>query len=143
MGTSKLTVADRKRLAALLGLSEQYLYQCLRGLRDMNPTEARRCEDESKGELMRWDLCQKSWRGIWPELTRRRDAPVENALSSDQAVESSAAPPSVTEPAHAPGVNDRRHDRREITRRKAERRGPDRRVGDRSKRTGPTEGGEG
>lgn len=38
-------------------------------------------------------------------------------------------PPAPPEPAHAPGINDRRQDRRATTRRKAERRGPDRREG--------------
>jgi DNA-binding transcriptional regulator YdaS (Cro superfamily) len=81
MNPSKLTVAERKRWAEALGISEQYLYQCLRGLRDMNPIEARRCERESNGKLKRWDLCQKTWRGIWPELIGKKGAPAAAACA--------------------------------------------------------------
>jgi len=34
----------------------------------MGPIEARRVETESDGVLTRKMLCQKTWRGIWPEL---------------------------------------------------------------------------
>lgn len=69
MSTS-ITPEKRRELAAQHGLHEQYLYQCLTGRRDMNPAEARRIEDESKGELTRQMLCQKTWLGIWPELAK-------------------------------------------------------------------------
>lgn len=65
---NQLTPDDRKRLAALTGIDEQYLYQCLTGRRDMNPERARWAEDETKGELTRQMLCQKTFAGIWPEL---------------------------------------------------------------------------
>lgn len=65
---NQLTPDDRKRLAALTGIDEQYLYQCLTGRRDMNPERARRAEVETKGELTRQMLCQKTYAGIWPEL---------------------------------------------------------------------------
>jgi len=68
---NQLNPDDRKRLAALTGIDEQYLYQCLTGRRDMNPERARRAEVETKGELTRQMLCQKTYAGIWPEL----DAP--------------------------------------------------------------------
>ena len=68
MSTS-LTPTERRELAEKLGLNEQYLWQCLAGKRDMNPTTARRLEVETAGRLRRQDLCQKTWRGIWPELT--------------------------------------------------------------------------
>jgi DNA-binding transcriptional regulator YdaS (Cro superfamily) len=69
MSTETHISPDRRRqLAELVGAHEQYLYQCLTGRRDMNPTEARRIETETGGELTRQMLCQKTWQGIWPEL---------------------------------------------------------------------------
>lgn len=65
---TNLTATERKTLAEQLKLNEQYLYQCLTGRRDMKPGEARRVETESGGRLRRQDLCQGSWREIWPEL---------------------------------------------------------------------------
>jgi len=65
---NEITPEKRKMLAEKLQLSEQYLYQCLTGRRDMGPIEARRVETESDGVLTRKMLCQKTWRGIWPEL---------------------------------------------------------------------------
>lgn len=62
------TPERRRVLAQKLGKSDAYLYQCLSGLRDMNPAEARRLEEESGGELTRRLLCQKRWHLIWPEL---------------------------------------------------------------------------
>lgn len=66
--SNEITPEKRKHLAEKLGMNEQYLYQCLTGRRDMGPIEARRIERESDGELTRQMLCQKTWRGIWPEL---------------------------------------------------------------------------
>lgn len=66
--TKQMTPERRRELAALAGVHEQYLYQCLTGRRDMNPAEARRIEDETHGEITRQMLCQKTWTGIWPEL---------------------------------------------------------------------------
>ena len=63
-----ITPERRRKLAADIGVHEQYLYQCLTGRRDMNPAEARRAEDVTEGELTRKALCQRTWRGIWPEL---------------------------------------------------------------------------
>lgn len=53
----------------------------------MNPSEARRVEDATQGELMRWHLCSTTWRGIWPELAERPGAPVqiERRAGDDQA----------------------------------------------------------
>lgn len=64
----KLSPTQRKEVAASVKVHEQYLYQCLTGRRDMNPTEARRIEDETNGLVTRKMVCQKTWRGIWPEL---------------------------------------------------------------------------
>lgn len=68
--STQITTARRRELAEKHRLSEQYLYQCLTGRRDMNPAEARRVEQESNGVLSRQMLCQKTWIGIWPELAR-------------------------------------------------------------------------
>jgi DNA-binding transcriptional regulator YdaS (Cro superfamily) len=64
----QFTPDDRKRIAALTGIDEQYLYQCLTGRRDMNPIRARKAEIDSKGEVTRQMLCQKSYAGIWAGL---------------------------------------------------------------------------
>lgn len=67
--STQLTPEQRRDVAAKVGVHEQYLYQCLTGRRDMNPAEARRVEHESDGLITRKMLCQKTWAGIWPELT--------------------------------------------------------------------------
>ena len=71
---TNITAAERKVLAKKHGLNEQYLYQCLTGRRDMKPQEARRVEAESGGRLKRQELCQNSWREIWPELVEDQAA---------------------------------------------------------------------
>lgn len=63
-----ITLDRRRELADKHAVSEQYLYQCLTGRRDMNPAEARRIETESCGELTRQMLCQRTYAQIWPEL---------------------------------------------------------------------------
>lgn len=65
----------RRQLALQTGKSDAYLYQCLAGLRDMNPAEARRLEEVTAGELNRRMLCQKSWAAIWPELVQPDSPP--------------------------------------------------------------------
>ena len=70
----QITPKRRRELAEKHGVSDPYLYQCLSGRRDMNPAEARRLEEESRKELRREWLCQKTWPGIWPELARTRKA---------------------------------------------------------------------
>jgi len=69
---TKFTPDDRRRIAALTGVDEQYLYQCLTGRRDMNPAQARKVEEVTDGEVTRQMLCQKTYAGIWPELAKRR-----------------------------------------------------------------------
>lgn len=71
----QLTPSERREWAEKLAINEQYLYQCLTGRRDMNPTEARRIEDESQGAITRQMLCQKTWEGIWPDLKQAKRAP--------------------------------------------------------------------
>ncbi|AVQ81685.1 hypothetical protein [Variovorax sp. PMC12] len=70
----QFTPDERKRLSAMTGIDEQYLYQCLTGRRDMNPTAAVKAEKDSKGELTRQQLCQKTYAGIWPELAEAKAA---------------------------------------------------------------------
>lgn len=78
----EITTSERKALATKFDLDEQYLYQCLTGRRDMKPADARKLEDDSEGVLTRQMLCQKTWRGIWPELIGIEDAPeVPQALA--------------------------------------------------------------
>lgn len=72
--SNEITPEKRKLLAGKLKISEQYLYQCLTGRRDMGPVEARRVEKESDGVLTRQMLCQKTWMGIWPELAEKAAA---------------------------------------------------------------------
>lgn len=74
-----ITAQERKNIAALAGVHEQYLYQCLTGRRDMNPGEARRVEDLTNKVVRREMLCQKTWQAIWPELAARADAPTAKA----------------------------------------------------------------
>lgn len=69
-----ITPSDRKRLAILAGVNEQYLYQCLTGRRDMSPAEAARIERVTKSELTRRDLCRNTYRDIWPELVAKAAA---------------------------------------------------------------------
>ena len=88
--STEITAERRRQLAAATGTNEQYLYQCLTGRRDMNPGEARRLETATAGELHRWNLCQKTWHRIWPELVDTEGAPpaptVEPAASEAKAV---------------------------------------------------------
>lgn len=70
----KFTPEQRRILAAQIGVNPAYLYQCLAGLRDMNPGAARRAETITGGQLRRRDLCQKTWAQIWPELAEQAAA---------------------------------------------------------------------
>jgi DNA-binding transcriptional regulator YdaS (Cro superfamily) len=67
--TTQITPFERQRLAKKVGISEQYLYQCLTGRREMSAYEAVRVEQASEGILSRKMLCQDSWKDIWPELS--------------------------------------------------------------------------
>lgn len=70
-----MTAAERQAIAADLGISEQYLYQCLTGRKHMKPEEAVRLELESAGAIQRWHVRTSDWHLIWPELRSRPDAP--------------------------------------------------------------------
>jgi len=71
----RFDVHARRRLAGMIGVSEQYLYQCLRGDRSMECADAMQAELKTKRELRRWDVRTKDWHLIWPELLKRADHP--------------------------------------------------------------------
>lgn len=64
----QITSERRKQLSQKHGVNDQYLYQCLTGRRDISPAIAMRLELETKGELKRQMLCQKTYSSIWPNL---------------------------------------------------------------------------
>ena len=68
--TLQVTAQRRREIATQVGVHEQYLYQCLTGRRDMSVPEACRIERETKGEITRRMLCQKTWEANWPELAK-------------------------------------------------------------------------
>lgn len=72
---SELTPAERRQVAAATGISADYLWQCLTGRRAMDAAEARRIETETFGKVKRWQVRQKDWHLIWPELVGVEGAP--------------------------------------------------------------------
>ena len=68
MNIPHITPEERRELAEKVGLSEQYIYQCLTGRREMSAWQAVWVEQESGGKITRKMLCQGSWQAIWPEL---------------------------------------------------------------------------
>lgn len=76
---------DRIALAEKVGISEQYLYQCLTGRKQMKPEEAVRVEIESERAVRRWHLRPDDWHRIWPELIGAEGAPPVPAPDSERA----------------------------------------------------------
>ena len=76
-----LTAKERAELADLVSISDQYLYQCITGRRDMDATEAARVERVSGGRLRRWHL-RRDWADTWPELVGAFGAPQPMAKSA-------------------------------------------------------------
>lgn len=76
MSTQPDTMPPKVRadMAALASISEQYLYQCLTGRRDMDATEAVRVEKATGFRVRRWQL-RKDWYLTWPELIGTEGAP--------------------------------------------------------------------
>ena len=66
---------ERRELATLLGVDEQYLYQCFTGRNAMRPKEAVRAEVRTGGRVRRWHVRVKDWHQIWPELIGTPGAP--------------------------------------------------------------------
>lgn len=81
---STLTATERIVVAQELEMSEQYLYQCLSGRRAMDPAQAVRIERHLEGRVRRWQLRQRDWHLIWPELIGADGAP---AIPTTQAQE--------------------------------------------------------
>jgi DNA-binding transcriptional regulator YdaS (Cro superfamily) len=85
-----ISATERKQLADQLGLNEQYLYQCLTGRREMDHTVAMNAEIETGGVLKRQMLCQKTFKGVWPDLPElgknyvARRAPVASKPKADR-----------------------------------------------------------
>jgi hypothetical protein len=69
-----ISTDERKRIAALAGINEQYLYQCLTQRADMEPAKAVDVERLSKKLIRRWHL-RRDWPRVWPELKRAKGAP--------------------------------------------------------------------
>lgn len=69
---TKLTPEERRLIATKLDMSPAYLWQCLAGVRDIDPTEAVRIERETGGLITRFDVCRKRGQAIWPELYAQR-----------------------------------------------------------------------
>lgn len=65
---SIISARERRRLAEVAGVDEQYLYQCLTGRRDMDAAEARRVEAVTGHAIRRCHVRQRDWHLIWPEL---------------------------------------------------------------------------
>lgn len=70
-----LPASERIAIAAKAGISEQYLYQCLDGRRDMGVRLAVHVERSSNDRVRRWDLRQSDWWEQWPELVGSDGAP--------------------------------------------------------------------
>lgn len=81
------TATDRARIAEEHGLSEPYLYQCMTGRKSMRPEDAVRLEQDSKGEVRRWEVRIHDWHRIWPEVIGIEGAPTPPA---DEAAKAAA-----------------------------------------------------
>ena len=64
-----VTPAERAEIAALVGMNEQYLYQCITGRKAMKPAEAVRVESASGGRLTRALLRPNDYWLVWPDLS--------------------------------------------------------------------------
>lgn len=65
----------RREIASVCGVDDQFLYQCLTGRRQMDAKDAVRVESRSDGRIRRWQLRQKDWHEVWPELIGAEGAP--------------------------------------------------------------------
>ena len=70
-----ISASERKRIAALVGCNEQFLYQCLTGRNAMEVKEAVRVERDSQLAVRRWHLRSRDWWECWPELVGTEGAP--------------------------------------------------------------------
>lgn len=110
--SQNITPERRRQLAEKHKIHEQYLYQCLTGRRDMSPAQAMALETETQGELTRQMLCQKTYAGIWKDLTTK---PPLADLASTESPAAEAPPPPAVKPkgpfrrATGQAVNDEHH----------------------------------
>lgn len=58
----------------MLNVSEQYLYQVLRGLSTARPALARQLHGLDP-QMLLWDLRPNDWHIVWPELVGTEGAP--------------------------------------------------------------------
>ena len=70
---TEISSDERRLLADLVGMSEQYLYQCLTGRREMEHRTAMRVERDTQGRLTRQMLCQKTFADTWPDLAETKE----------------------------------------------------------------------
>lgn len=63
------------RLAARLEIAQGYLSQIADGKRPPKVEQWHIYEDETRGDVMRWDLWPDTWHAIWPQLRRHKNAP--------------------------------------------------------------------
>lgn len=83
MPTKIISSSQRSEIAQKAQVSEQYLYQCLTGRRDMKAKEAVRIERVTGIGGLRFQLCQREGKDIWPELAQ---APAESAQPAIETV---------------------------------------------------------
>lgn len=65
---------ERAQLARQINVSEQYIYQCLTGRKQMSAALAALAERVSGGAVTRQQL-RRDWREVWPELVTQGEAP--------------------------------------------------------------------
>lgn len=70
--------SERAKLAELIEVHDQYLYQCLTKKKDMEARLAADAEVKTGGRLRRWML-RRDWRQVWPELVNAKGAPSAEA----------------------------------------------------------------
>lgn len=80
---TSISPSERAAIAEEFGVSGQYLYQCIVGIRSMDTGKAVRLERDSGGRIRRWHLRVNDWWEHWPELINTPGAPpvptLENA----------------------------------------------------------------
>lgn len=71
-----LSPDDRRRLAEKAGVNPASLYQALTGRgTPFSPAKCVEIENDTAGELRRWDLRPADWHRNWPELVDAEGAP--------------------------------------------------------------------
>ncbi len=68
MKNSEITTKRRKELCRKHGLSDDYIYQCIAGKKQMKSKEAVRIERITSGEITRQMLRRDDYWLIWPDL---------------------------------------------------------------------------